>query len=116
MILTKGDYMADLADKEKLGLCCVEKNYEKLCNKIIQLVEDSEFYERCKKNIKIKKDEYRWELCIKPLLSFCQNPFIAEDKKNKANILYKTRNKNFLKYIYIRVVYKLKKIIVNNWN
>ncbi|WZL73644.1 glycosyltransferase [Clostridiaceae bacterium 35-E11] len=114
MILTKGDYMADLAKREQLGLCYEEKNYKELSEIIVQLVDEGDLYRECKKNINKEKNIYRWEKCIEPLLMFCEKPSVAEDKKNKVNILYKNSYIRILKYFYIRLRYKIKRILANS--
>lgn len=109
MILTKGDFMADLVENNELGFCHDAADPSELADKIIELIEDKEVYERAKLNIQKVKEKYRWENVIKPLVNFCENPYISSDKKSKVKIFYQPQG--LKKYYYIRIVSKFKRIL-----
>lgn len=109
MILTKGDYMADLVEGNELGYCHIASNPDDLARKIIQLIENKEDYEKAKNNIHNIKEEYRWENVVKPLVDFCENPYTSSDKIEKVKVFYK--NEGVKKYYYIRIISKIKRIL-----
>lgn len=109
MILTKGDFMSELVQNNELGLCHEASNPMELADKIIELIEDKKNYENAKVNIHKVKEKYKWENVIKPLTDFCENPYISSDKRNKVKIFYKSEG--LMKYYYIRIVSKIKRIL-----
>ena len=109
MILTKGDYMGELVENHNLGYCHQAADFKELAEKIISLIENGEVYEKAKINIKNIKEAYRWENVVKPLINFCENPYIASDKKAKVKLFYKSEGQK--KYYYIRIISKIKRII-----
>ena len=89
VILTEGDYISKLAVDGGFGLSYLEKDVIMLSNKIIELLDNKELYNECKENIKKYKNGYKWEEVIKPIINFCNVPYISNDKKCKVNIFYK---------------------------
>ncbi len=109
MVLTNGDFMSELVEDENLGVCSEEKNYENLANKILGCLDNTENYRTMKKNIKDVKQQFKWEKVVKPLVDFCENPYISNDKVEKVKIIYKKNS--IIKYYLIRIKYKILKII-----
>jgi glycosyltransferase involved in cell wall biosynthesis len=114
MVLTEGDYMSELVLNKKLGFCHAEREYNELADKIIKILNDKELHEKFKNNIKDVKDEFRWENVVHPLIEFCNNPYISNDKVNKVKIMYK--KDSIIKYYFIRVKCKIKKILCKIFN
>lgn len=110
MILTKGDFMAELVESEGLGDCHDEKDFNELANIVIQLLDNKELYHANKINIKKVKDKFRWKNVVKPLVEFCDAPYISNDKIKKVKILYKRGS--IIKYYFIRIKSKLKRIVL----
>lgn len=111
MILTKGDYMSELVENEELGMCHHEKNYNELADMIVDLLEDKDRYKELKKNINVAKQQFKWKYVVDPLETFCSNPYISNDKIKKVKIFY--RPNGLIKYYFIRIKSKLKKIVKN---
>lgn len=111
MILTKGDYMAALAEEKQIGLCHEEKDTEGLAELILSLLEDQELYDSFKANIKNIQNEYKWQEAVKDLVDFCKNPYIAEDRKSRVNFIYKDTLVTLFKYYYVRAKNKLVKVL-----
>jgi glycosyltransferase involved in cell wall biosynthesis len=109
MVLTKGDYMSELVDDSKLGLCHNEKDYDELAKDIIKMLNDDEIYKESKKNISNLKEQFKWKNVVKPLAEFCENPYVSNDKIKKVKFFY--RPNGLFKYYFIRIKSKLKKII-----
>lgn len=110
MVLTKGDFMAELVENNKLGYCHHEKNQIELADIILDLIDNEENLQLIKENIRILKESYRWEKVVQPIKLFCENPYIAKDKK-KVRIFYKPVS--ILKYYWIRIICKIKRTIKN---
>ncbi|URZ16830.1 glycosyltransferase [Clostridium felsineum] len=109
MVLTNGDYMSELVEKNDLGLCHTAGNHEELANKILELIDNKEKYQEAKQNIRQVKESYKWNNVVKPLLQFCENPYISSDKVKKVKFFYKSQG--LMKYYYVRIISKLKRMI-----
>jgi glycosyltransferase involved in cell wall biosynthesis len=106
MILTKGDYMAELVETKELGRCHNEKNADELAELIIDTLNSEDEYLKYKNNIKKVTDEYRWQNVIDPLKKFCEEPYISSDRAQKVKIFYKKGS--LIKYYFIRIKTKIK--------
>ncbi len=111
MVLTEGDFMADMLKREKIGLCHREGNYEELKDAIIYLLDNESMYKEYKNNIGAIKEEFRWANVVNPLKKFCMSPYISVDKLNKVKIFYDKGNISRFQYYYVRIKNKLKSII-----
>ncbi|WP_426350482.1 glycosyltransferase [Alloiococcus sp. CFN-8] len=111
MLLTKGDYMAEMVEREEIGLCHEEKAPEEIAEAILTMLEDEKLYSSSKANIDKLKESYRWKNVIRDLESFCKNPKTSADKRHKVNIHYKKTIIAMIKYYYVRVKNKLKKLL-----
>jgi glycosyltransferase involved in cell wall biosynthesis len=109
MVLTNGDFMSELVENEKLGLCSKERNYQELADKIIECLENTEDYNQMKINIKDIKQQFRWQNVVKPLVDFCDNPYISNDLIKKVKIFY--RPNGIFKYYFIRIKNKIKRVL-----
>lgn len=108
MILTKGDFMSKLVETKELGYCHEEKNVAQLASYITSLIDDKDKIESIKQNIRKMKESYKWENVVEPIKIFCENPYISADKK-KVKIFY--RPGSIIKYYFIRIIYKLKRML-----
>lgn len=111
MVLTKGDFMAEMVERENIGSCHEEKDAAGLAEAIVKLLDDEKFYKQCEENIESLKEAYKWKNAVKDLRAFCENPYISQDKKLKVKIFYKDGIAKKVKYYYVRVKNKLKKIL-----
>jgi len=80
IIITQGGTLSDLVDKDKLGITVTYNNTESLTYAILKLLEDKQFYNQCKENIKRISWQFRWDRVLEPLNEFCRNPRLAPDK------------------------------------
>ncbi|SHJ79791.1 Glycosyltransferase involved in cell wall bisynthesis [Clostridium amylolyticum] len=111
MVLTKGDFMAEMVERENIGSCHEERDAAGLAEAIVKLLDDKELYKECEENIESLKEAYKWKNAVKDLRAFCENPYISQDKKLKVKIFYKDGIAKKVKYYYVRVKNKLKKIL-----
>lgn len=119
MILTNGDYMANLVQTQELGLCHNERDYNELAEKIIKILEDEELLELYKKNLEEISDQFKWENVTKPLLEFCSDPYISSDKKAKIKIFYNDKfmnPKTKFKYYYLRIKSRIRRLLKRLYN
>ncbi|WP_026884431.1 glycosyltransferase [Clostridium akagii] len=79
IIATEGDYFAELIKERKIGVVVKYKDSESLENAIIMMADDGDFYKECKKNLKVVREEYRWDVVMKPLVDFCNSPIKKKD-------------------------------------
>jgi glycosyltransferase involved in cell wall biosynthesis len=73
IICTRGDILADRVEQEPLGISVPPGDDEAFAAAILRLVEDGEFYERCRSNMPAIKEELSWERVLAPLVEFCRN-------------------------------------------
>jgi glycosyltransferase involved in cell wall biosynthesis len=73
IICTRGDVLADRVEQEPLGITVPPGDDEAFAAAILRLVEDGEFYERCRSNMPAIKEELSWERVLAPLVEFCRN-------------------------------------------
>lgn len=109
MVLTKGDYMSELVDDNKLGFCHNERDYNELASVIIEMLDNKQIYKKSQENIGSIREQFKWENVVEPLKEFCENPYIANDKIKKVKLFYRTNG--LIKYYLIRVKSKLKRLI-----
>ncbi|AGK97870.1 glycosyltransferase [Clostridium pasteurianum] len=109
MALTRGDYMSELVESNKLGFCYNEGEYDELASIIIKILDDKEIYKLMKFNIKMIKEQFMWNNVTKPLMDFCSNPYISSDKVKKVKIFYSSNG--LIKYYLIRIKSKIKSFI-----
>lgn len=61
MILTKGDYMADLAEKNNLGIVVDYSDPQQIVNAVEKMIDHDDLYSEMKNNIKKTKTIFYWE-------------------------------------------------------
>lgn len=108
MVVSKGDYIAELIDSNQLGITCSEEDYNELASSILKLLENKEEYLVVKQNIARFKNKFKWENVVTPLQSYCDNPKVTDDKVKKIKVLYKRDKILILKYYFIRCKTKVK--------
>lgn len=79
LIVTQGDSMADIVEKNAIGLTVPEGDPKALAAALEQLLKD-EPRETRNRAFERLRSEYRWDIVGRPLRNFCENPSIAADK------------------------------------
>lgn len=116
IVLSEGDYMAELISKNQIGVCVEEKDPKKLAETILEVMSKIDNYSTYKDNVKAIKQKYKWENIMEPLLEYCEAPYISPDKENKINIFYKESSIIKFKYYAIRIKRKLIRLMKGRKN
>jgi GT2 family glycosyltransferase/glycosyltransferase involved in cell wall biosynthesis len=74
IIATEGDYFAEDIVKNNLGLVVKYNDESSISKAILKLVDDKEFYKSTKMNIKKYREQFKWNVVVKELKDFCNNP------------------------------------------
>lgn len=109
MVLTKGDYMSELVESNKLGYCHNERNHNELASMIIEILDDKQIYKESQENINNIREQFKWQNVVEPLKRFCESPYISNDRIKRVKFFY--RPNGLLKYYSIRIISKIKRIL-----
>jgi glycosyltransferase involved in cell wall biosynthesis len=93
MILTRGDSMADLCEKNNLGVVVDFENPEEIKNAIEKIVDSETIAKKMSENIKRVKSEYRWQRVAETV-----GQIISEDRwmeRDLCPIKFATRTFDF---------------------
>lgn len=64
IIATRGDSMADLIEKRKLGFVVNYVDSKQIAEAIKNLIEDKKFYQECQENVSVVREEFVWDNLI----------------------------------------------------
>jgi len=84
-ICTEGDCLAELVEKEQLGLVIPAGDEEALMRAILQMMENPQLRSRVKNNIHQMKHCFYWSAVTKPLVYYCQKILAGKVKKGKKS-------------------------------
>ena len=82
LVCTQGDVLADMVDERHLGITVKERDVAGVTAAIRRLVEDREFYDECKRNLRAVKQCMTWEVALAPLIKFCNDGESIAKPKN----------------------------------
>jgi glycosyltransferase involved in cell wall biosynthesis len=74
LICTQGDVFADMVRERGMGITVPQSDVPALTEAIERLIDDTEFREQCRRNIREVNEELRWERTMQPFVDFCRNP------------------------------------------
>lgn len=74
MVLTKGDTLSSIIEDNGCGFALNPQDELELVNALEKLLDDEEFYNQCKENIRNIKNEFLWEKAVKDLITICEDP------------------------------------------
>ncbi len=74
IICTKGDYFAQMVEHEKLGRVVDFKDDEGLAAAITSLLDDTDYFAECRRNVAKVAETYKWSRITKPIIEYCKNP------------------------------------------
>jgi len=80
IVCTEGDAMAELVEKEELGLTVPPNDVDRLTRAILRLLDDRDYYQTCTDNLARVAERFYWDAVVEPLLRFCAHPSQARDK------------------------------------
>lgn len=79
ILTTTGDVMADLVERNGLGLTVPPLSVDVLAEQILRLLDDPVLGVEIARNMDAARDNYQWSRVIEPLARFCTNPRLAPD-------------------------------------
>lgn len=102
IICTKGDYFAELIEKEQLGKTVDFMDSDGLADAIVSLLDDREYFDTCKRNVVVAAEAFKWSRIVKPLESFCDHPIylgnrsvdkddVVPEQDKAKNVMFKRR-------------------------
>jgi glycosyltransferase involved in cell wall biosynthesis len=119
IIISEGDGFSEIVKRYQLGLVVKDNDVDAVAQGILRLLDDTEFYHNCKKNIKHISASFFWDKAIAPLNHYCHFPAIAQDRPqnmvtNKGLGFYVSQMPFYISYFgYRALAIKLTKRILN---
>jgi glycosyltransferase involved in cell wall biosynthesis len=84
LICTQGDVLAELVHERRLGLTVKEGDAAGVAAAIRRLLDDREYFDECKRNLRAIKPFLTWEVALDPLITFCNGgESIAKPKSER---------------------------------
>lgn len=87
IISTKGDFFGSEIEKHTLGITIEPEDVQGCKDAMLKLIEDKEFYETCKGNIKEYKETLRWNNVVKPLENKLSSDLVKLKEPEKVEIV-----------------------------
>lgn len=84
MVVTAGDYFAELIETEKLGIVVEARNVEQLSAALERVLFDDKFVAQTRRNIRRVRTRYLWREALAPLVEFVADPHHAQDNRQLA--------------------------------
>jgi glycosyltransferase involved in cell wall biosynthesis len=84
IVASGGDALADLVDRDELGLVVAPGDVAALEEALDRLLSDDALAARCRSNIEALRPAMTWSLVLEPLLAFCRNPRRAPDLLDRS--------------------------------
>ncbi|MEX2080194.1 MAG: hypothetical protein WEC33_01140, partial [Dehalococcoidia bacterium] len=73
-VCTHGDILAEDAERKSWGVVVPQADPQAVAAAIARLLDDPDFYARCKANLAAEREALQWAVTMKPLVDFCNNP------------------------------------------
>lgn len=84
IVCTRGDVLAEMVEERGMGLVVEQRDVDGVADAIIKLLDDDEFRQTCKANIRAAKEDLYWDVALRPLIEFCRNPHsVAKPKRTR---------------------------------
>ena len=87
LICTAGDVFADMVRDRGLGIVVPQEDIGAVAGAIEKLLDDREFYEQCKTNIRENNVRMAWNVSLQPIVDFCKNPKSSALPKWRRSVL-----------------------------
>jgi hypothetical protein len=91
LLVTRGDFMAELVEQKGLGLVVPPGDVHALAQAIRRLAEDGVLRQQMRERVAREAAELTWERVLQPLLEFCQAPRRAADQPFRRKFAHKPR-------------------------
>lgn len=79
IVATRGDTLAELVERERLGLTAPAGDVDALEEALFRLLDDDGLAAECRKNIAAIAPTFSWSNVLAPLVAFCREPHRAPD-------------------------------------
>jgi glycosyltransferase involved in cell wall biosynthesis len=79
MLVTRGDSMADLVEREGLGVTVEPEDVQAVRDGLLKLLEDEAFAKAASEAALQVSERFRWSVAARPLLDFCAAPRRSPD-------------------------------------
>ena len=80
IVCTRGDVVAELVERERLGIAVPERDEVVLAAALERMLVDDAFVAACRDGLRQIAPRLRWDEVAKPLVRFCESPRIAPDR------------------------------------
>lgn len=80
IVVTEGDYFAELIERERLGVVVRAEDPEELAAALERVLWDQEFIAEVRENVARVREEFFWERALAPLTDFLAQPHRAADR------------------------------------
>lgn len=85
LVCTQGDVLAEMVDEHRLGITVKEGDASGVASAIRRLLDDSEYHDECKRNLRAIKGCLTWDVALDPLIKFCkEGDSLAKPKKDRV--------------------------------
>lgn len=84
MLLTSGDSMAELAEREGFAVVTEPQSVDQVVAGLRRLLEDPAFAARCGESARRVATRFRWSEAARPLLEFCRAPHRSPDAARRV--------------------------------
>ena len=81
VVCTQGDVIAELVDREGLGITVPERDDAALATALERMLNDTAFVAECRKRLQVIAPRFVWDEVAKPLVRFCESPRVAADRR-----------------------------------
>ncbi len=78
-VATSGDALADLIQREQLGITVPPDDVTSLEAALFRLLDDRDFAEDCRANVALVRPAFAWPVGLRPLVEFCRTPTRSPD-------------------------------------
>jgi glycosyltransferase involved in cell wall biosynthesis len=87
LVCTQGDVFADIVRERSLGITVPQQDAPAVAAAIERLLDDREFYDACKRNIREANKDMSWNVMLEPIVEFCRNPRSSALPKWRRSVL-----------------------------
>lgn len=87
IVCTWGDVIAELVEREGLGIVVPERDETALATALERMLSDATFVADCRERLRGVAPRLFWHEVAKPLVRFCESPRVAPDRRRGARTL-----------------------------
>lgn len=87
MVVTRGDALAELVEREGLGVAVPERDVEALATALETVLFDKPFADRARRNVARVRSSFFWSTALEPLIEFARDPHHAPGRPSGSRRL-----------------------------